>query len=334
MSYEQDAKLFEGWTGHLAHFDEPPPQAIYVATMRGLMRHNGRAFITATPLNEPWIYDHIYLKGLRGDDEIDVFCFSLYDNKYLNDEARESFIREIPEEEREARVNGKFKHLSGVVYKEFSEEHLKESFEIPKHWTRICAMDYHSRKECAIVWVAIDEHNRAYVYDELGTQGTIREISEKIIAKEEEDGGKVFYRFIDGLSATPERITGRSAQREFALCGVELKHSLVFRNSVKNWILGKNAVSQYMKIINGEPGIYFFKDKCPKLIESLGEYTWAEANVRDGVSEKPRKLWDDFPDALRYALALKPRFYNADRMLPFEDYGSIDYGVTGYNLGI
>ncbi|MDR3111785.1 MAG: terminase family protein [Elusimicrobiota bacterium] len=334
MSYEQNDDTFEGWTGHFVHFDEPPPRAKYVATMRGLMRWEGRVIITATPLNEPWVYDEIYLRGLQGDDEIDVFGFSLYDNAYLNDKARESFIKTIPEDEREARVYGKFKHLTGLVYKEFGQEHLIDSFEVPSNWTRICAMDYHSRKSCAIVWVAIDEHNKAYVYDELETQGTIREIAEKIAAKEQESKGKIRYRFIDNLSATPDRVSGTSPQREFVKIGNEIKHPLLFRNSTKNWIMGKNAISDFLSIVDGKPNLYFFKDKCPILIKCMTMYTWAVANTKEAQQEKPRKLYDDFPDALRYALVLKPKYYSEERAQQIEyEMRNTEYGVTGYNLG-
>jgi len=334
LSYEQDTTFYEGWTGHHVHFDEPPPHDKYVATIRGLMRYNGTVAITATPLNEPWIYDEIYLKCAQGSKEIDVFEFSLFDNKYLTEEAKQSFIEKIPEEERDARVSGKFKHLTGVIYKEFGEIHRVDSFKIPENWLRICAMDYHPRKACVIVWVAIDEKDTAYVYDELASQGTIAQISEKIAAKEQEHGGRVRFRFIDSISATPDRISGKCPQREFAAEGNKLNHPLLFRSSVKSWVLGKNAVSEYMKIVNDVPAIYFFRDKCPKLIESLTKYTWATANTNEANSDRPRKLYDDFPDALRYALVLKIKYIAPDINPALADYESENRsGQTGYNLG-
>jgi phage terminase large subunit-like protein len=343
LSYEQDTKFYEGWTGHFVHFDEPPPLEKFVATKRGLMRHEGRIIITATPLNEPWIYDTVYMPGIRGDDKIDVFQFSLFDNKYLTDEARAEFIKIIPDEEREARVYGKFKHLTGLVYKAFGSEHCIESFEIPSHWTRICACDFHPRKPCVFVWVAIDENDVAYVYDELIVQGTIKQIAERIIGKESGDKGRVRYRFIDNIAATPDRISGKCPQRELAYEGNLLGHPLAFRNSTKDWSMGMNAVSEYLRVVNGKPGLYFFKDKCPKLIESMGRYTWDIKAVEDSGKERPRKQFDDLPDALRYALVLKPRYINPsiDPLIaenPFSPFSSQrrqagDERFTGYRLG-
>jgi phage terminase large subunit-like protein len=334
LSYEQETKMYEGWTGHYVHFDEPPPQDKYVATMRGLMRYGGKCAITATPLNEPWIYDEIYLKGAQGDPNIDIFEFSIFDNAYLKKEEVDWFIDQITEEDKDARIYGRFRHLTGLVYKEFAEIHRIESFEIPKHWTRICACDYHPRKPCYLVWIAIDENDIAYVYDELRTQGTIRQISEKIVAKEQEAGGVIRYRFIDSISATPDRVNGSCPQRDFIKEGNDLKHPLLFRSSTKNWSMGKNAVSEYLSVRNGKPGIYFFKDKVPFMIGGMGRYTWAAANTKNGDMEKPRKLYDDEADTLRYALVLRIRYYDASKHSYVEKYESRsknDY--TGYRLG-
>lgn len=336
MSYEQETDLYEGWTGHYCHFDEPPPKDKYTATIRGLMRFNGKVAITATPLNEPWIYDEIYLKGLHGDKDVDVFEFSLFDNIYLSKEAREFFISQIPEEEKPARVYGKFKHLSGLVYKEFCSKHIMKSFDIPENWVRICAMDYHSQKDCVVVWVAIDERDRAFVYDELVTGGTVKEIAEKIVAKEQETGGPAEYRFIDSISATPDRISGRNAQREFGAEGLRLKWDLVFRSSTKNFVVGKNAVSEYLSIKdNGEPHIFFFGDKCKQLISCMGKYVWSEPNRQTAIKERPKKVYDDLPDALRYALVLKIKYKNgrAFRATEQDNYVYNAGSVTGYGLG-
>ncbi|MDR3048690.1 MAG: hypothetical protein LBV16_02460 [Elusimicrobiota bacterium] len=246
----------------------------------------------------------------------------------------EAFIETMQEDEKEARLHGKFKHLVGLVYKEFSEIHRVDSFEIPENWTKVCACDFHQRKACYFVWVAIDENDIAYVYDELNTQGTIRQICEKVIAKEKEHKGRVKYRFIDSISSTPDRITGKCPQREIAITGNEMGHPLNFRASTKNWAMGKDAVMEYLQVKNGKPGIYFFKDRCRMLIESMTRYTWANANTKEGEAEKPRKMYDDAPDALRYALVLRIKYQHQQR-INYEADNVYDYekSITGYRLG-
>lgn len=57
MSYEQETKEFEAVDLGWAWFDEPPPEAIYKATV-SRMRRGGIIFITETPLTgSAWLYD-------------------------------------------------------------------------------------------------------------------------------------------------------------------------------------------------------------------------------------------------------------------------------------
>jgi phage terminase large subunit-like protein len=310
LSYEQDVKVFEGWTGNWVQFDEPPPRSIFVATMRGLMRYAGIAWLALTPLSEPWIYDDLYLPGMKNDEKINIYNWDILDNKYLTKEEVEDFEKRLNSDEKAARLRGKFKHLSGLIYKKFGKEHIIKSFKIPSDWTRYCAMDYHSRVPCAILWAAVDPEGTVYFYDELWIDKNIPEISEAIASKEEENGVSRI-RLIDSLSATPDRITGRSPQREFLRCGQELGHSLAFRSSDKSWNVGKNTVDEYLTIINDKAGAYFFEDKVSNCITGMTHYQWDEyAGTRNyGIKkETPAKAFSHFPDCVRYILITRPSY--------------------------
>jgi phage terminase large subunit-like protein len=311
LSYEQDTKSFEGWVGNWAQWDEPPPKDKYIATLRGLMRYKGIMWLAMTPLNEPWIYDDLYLRATQDSKDLGVYNWDIRDNKYLTIEEIEEFEKNLSDDEKEARLHGKFRHLSGLIYKQFDQVHRIKSFEIPKDWTRYCAMDYHPRVPCAILWCAVDPNGIVYFYDEFWIDKTIKTISEGIVAKETEQKVVPKGRVIDSLSATPDRITGSSPQREFLKCGKELNHSLTFRSSDKHWILGKNTVDEYLKVINGKPGVYFFEDKVPRTINSMTHYQWDEyAGTRnDGaVKEKPAKKYAHFADCVRYLLVMRPSY--------------------------
>lgn len=57
MTYDQDVKEFESVSLGWAWFDEPPPEAIYKATV-SRMRRGGIIFMTETPLKgSAWLYD-------------------------------------------------------------------------------------------------------------------------------------------------------------------------------------------------------------------------------------------------------------------------------------
>lgn len=65
MSYEQETKEFEAVDLGWAYFDEPPPEAIYKATV-ARMRRGGVIFITATPLTgSAWLYDSFITSSSR-----------------------------------------------------------------------------------------------------------------------------------------------------------------------------------------------------------------------------------------------------------------------------
>jgi len=305
LSYEQKTEIFEGWVGHWAQFDEPPPRDKYIATMRGLMRYAGLCWIAMTPLTEPWIYDEIYTQGGPEENQPDVWTFDQRDNTYISDKEKEDFASRLTQDEKEARLHGRFKHLSGLIYKQFdSQIHCVKSFPIPKEWTRYHAMDYHPRTPCALLWIAIDPQGRAYAYDELEIDDTIKKISEGVKAKESKD--RIRFRFIDPLSATPDRITGRSAQREF----LRPPNRLAYRSATKTWTIGKNAVDEALRLDKeGNPGIVFFKDKVPKCISGFLHYQWDEyAGTREGEKETPRKKFAHFPDCTRYIMVTRPTY--------------------------
>ena len=329
LTYEQDTKAFEGWTGNWVQWDEPMPREKYIASLRGLIRYKGITWMAMTPLSEPWIYDEIYTQAGIGPDRPDVFNFDITDNPTLSKEEINDFASKLTTDEREARLHGRFKHLSGLVFKELKPDiHFIEPFDIPKAWTRYCAMDYHSRMPCAMIWVAVDHKGICYVYDELWIDKTVKDICEIIKAKE--NGDIIRARFIDSISATPDRITGTSPQREFA------RHGLHFRSSTKNWILGLNACREYLKFgTDGRPGIFFMRQRADQCIHSMERYQWDEyADSREGEKESPKKKFAHFPDCVRYILVMRPSFSSPARIMPVTGFNrSGTKSITGYSYG-
>ena len=68
MTYDQAVKEFESATLGWAWFDEPPPFAIYKATV-ARMRLGGLIFITETPLTgSAWMFDNL----VASPDRVDI----------------------------------------------------------------------------------------------------------------------------------------------------------------------------------------------------------------------------------------------------------------------
>lgn len=67
MTYDQDVKEFESVSLGFCWFDEPPPEAIYKATV-SRMRRGGIIYITETPLiGSAWMYDSFITQAKEYD---------------------------------------------------------------------------------------------------------------------------------------------------------------------------------------------------------------------------------------------------------------------------
>lgn len=55
-SYDEHPSSFEGIDYHFIHWDEPPPEAIWLAAERGKVVTNAPSWYTMTPLKEAWLY--------------------------------------------------------------------------------------------------------------------------------------------------------------------------------------------------------------------------------------------------------------------------------------
>ncbi len=176
MTDQQDVEEFEGWSGHRLDIDEPCSYSKYIASARGLIDYNGRICFHLTPLSEPWIYDEIYTKA--DGKKIFVITASMKDNKYNTQEAMDKFESQMDSDPdlKEARMDGKFKHLKGLVYKTLDRDvHQIESFTVPAEYPVVQITDPHDRKPHVHIWVTIDPHNRYYEIAELENHGTVLE---------------------------------------------------------------------------------------------------------------------------------------------------------------
>lgn len=304
LSYEQEDKIWEGWQGDWVALNEPPPREKYIACLRGLVKTNGQISMAATLLTEPWIYDEIYLKA--GSVDIDVFNFDIYDNKYLSAESIKIFADSLDPDEKQIRLHGIPRALTGLVYKNFNVGlHCDfDEFEVPGSWTVYSAMDYHPASDIRMVWIAASPDSHLWVFDELICGGTIKEISEKIKAKE--NGRKVYFRFIDPLSATPERSGNKvtCAMREFG------RYGLYMRPWNKDFTVGLNSVREALRPDReGKAIIHFIKNQVPETIKAMTHYQWDNPvkllKIGDGKTVEEYK---HLPDCLRGILIFNPHY--------------------------
>src|SRR3990167_2477050 len=100
MSAEQDDKAFEGITLDYFGIDEPLRRAIYVALSRGLMKSNGHWWWAATLLDEPWIFEEIYIPCQEGKlKSVELFTGTTDDNTTLSEEGKREDFSILSEDE-------------------------------------------------------------------------------------------------------------------------------------------------------------------------------------------------------------------------------------------
>lgn len=317
MTNEQDSDLFEGWDGHFVHYDEPPRREIYIACMRGLVDHGGRAWFSMTPLKEPWIYDEIYLKAgnlsaAGGRDDIFAVEVDTLDNVGygLTQQSVDDFARDLSTEEREARLRGKYRHLSGLVYKEYDPlKHIVAPIAIPPEWPRYVSIDPHPRNPHAVVWAAISPRGELYVYDELYIDALIPELCRQIKAK---TGTQRVVKWVCDPSAfNRSPMDDTCWADEFHRQGIPIVEGskdlgLAIRLTKERWE-GVDKV---------HPELFLF-NTLSRLPWELSRYQWDEwsgkASERRAPRERPKDKDDHAIECLHRIVLCKPTFRDTSR---------------------
>lgn len=183
LSVEQDVKEFESDTLGFIWFDEPPLYSQYQACI-ARMRKGGIVFITATPLSGcAWMKDFIADKAdginkawIEGD--IEDNCIEHGVNGYLRHSDIKKMEDECDEDEKAARMHGKFMYLSGLVFKQFDryihvigQDQIKDMWPTDVYgdfnrWPSMNICDPHDRRSDVHIWAKITPNNDLIIYDE------------------------------------------------------------------------------------------------------------------------------------------------------------------------
>ena len=310
LTHEQSTEQFEGWRGHVAWFDEPPPRDKYVATLRGLVDFGGRHWLTLTPLTQPWIYDEIYTATDK--DYTFVTTIDIRENKYLSEAAIKEFEGSLTEEEKSARLHGRFLHLSGLIYKEFTAEtHVIEPIEIKPHWTRFMAIDPHERTPTAVLWLAVDEQDNHYIYDELWMRDMdVKQMSEAIHVQQGMLPAKVCL--ID-----PHADKDNMAAGGFNVRKELMRYGVFTQRANSDPMLGKARIRKaltpkYSALLKCSVPQLKISRYCTQTIYEFQHYIWDEhrRNKEEfSAKETPKKKNDHFMDCLRYIYNYGPHYY-------------------------
>lgn len=339
MTHEQDDEQFEGWSGHWAWFDEPPPREKFIATLRGLIDFEGRSWLTMTPINQPWIYDELLENG---DPNVAYMTVDIRDNPHLSEAAIKEFESRLTDEEKEARLHGKFKHLTGRVYKDFDPAvHVipNDRVKVELRWPKFFVCDPHDRKPHFGIWATVDPLGNIYVIDEIKAKGTLKEFSSQVLLREAMQKDKFIPMEVIRIGDpnkmnTPSAVNGLKFVEEFASHGM---HFIVDVND--DIALGHLSVAEKLRFDKtkelsrtNKPRLYFLKDTTKECVSFMQKYVWDDWHGKAADSkdkkEKPKDVFKDFPDCIRYLVMYDPGWYESEADPQPYKFG----GTTGYGM--
>ena len=310
MSYDQDLDKFAGTSRHFIHFDEEPPQDVWLENKTRLIDTGGSYWITMTPVEGmTWVYDDIYMPG-RNDptSNISVIEVDMTENPYLHAGEVDEFVSGLSADDREARVRGRFVQIGGLVYKHFDPQiHVVDPFIPPKEWEWYASMDAGFNNPTAWLWHAVSPDGRVVTFDEHYVSGEVVEYHAKAVHQKNSNHGRSPDVYIgDPSIRNTDQLTGTSVHQEYATYGIPI---VLGNNDVA---AGVNRVASYLERRDGHgiPQLVITRN-CVNLIQELQRYRWATyANKRVGNQNNKREIThkkdDHACDALRYFMMSRP----------------------------
>jgi len=237
----------------------------------------------------------------------------------------DNYLKKITDpDEREAREEGKWKHLSGLVYKELDrEKHLYKDFDIPRDWMRIEVVDPHDARPTRWIFGAVSPEeieingrtcNRIYWYTYLLAKGNIDSIAKQVKVRRAEYNYKepamVIIDAKFGAAHKPSHGEIQTSwEEELEACGI--KHIILSHSASGDIALGHKMVKEYLQphysTVKDKsfPGMMFAElgcagDRGP--IYDMFHYQWKLG------TDKPEEAYKDACDCIRYAALEQPQY--------------------------
>ena len=222
-----------------------------------------------------------------------VFLPSLLsDNNFLmkNDPDYRKRLEALPEREKKALLFGDWNIFEGQYFNEFrSDVHVIEPFEIPTSWRKYRTIDY-GLDRLAVLWIAISEDGRVYVYREYCESGLPISEAAKAITDRTPRSEEIYATLAppDLFSRTQE--SGKTKASLFSEFGVN------FTKTSNDRECGWLAIKELLRINEDGPRLRIFRS-CTEIIKCLPALTIDRIRPTDCANE-PHEI-THAPDALR-----------------------------------
>lgn len=327
MSYDQELEKFAGTSRHFVSFDEEPPKSVWEECLMRLIDTDGDWWISMTPVEGlTWVFDLIYQPWEEGTrPETLVLQVSMDDNPHLVQSAKEKILRNLStDEDKEARKEGSFLQIKGLVYKKFDPHvHKRTGFKLDPSMRIYTSLDTGWRHPAAWTWHAVERSGHITTFHEIvESERTVESLAAEV--KDYENtvlkplGMEVYVRTGDPAMLQVKEHVGTSIIQEYAKHGIYIGVEGVPKGpgSVD---IGVIKFEQYMTtIVHGRPlwGYVntperehkFFKG-CPILEKQMKNLRWEKfeskkLEYKNAPKTTIHKVDDDAPDSVRYLITL------------------------------
>jgi hypothetical protein len=260
---------------------------------------------------EPWELGKLAAEDGR------VVVVDMDDNPHLSESGKKRALSQYSGPEREARKSGRFVSFAGLIYPQFSEDHIIPQIDrVPPGAEAFRSVDPGYRHMCAVGYYYLDADDEMVKFDEIALQGaTVKQVCDEMRRRDarwgvEREDGKVFplqarWTVIDPAARNRNNQTGRSDQSEFLDNGVAT-------------IPGQNAVGAGINRVKERLDAGKFKvcANCEVTIAQYRRYRWVKDTSRgeDEARERPVKKDDHQLDCDRYAVMQRPLAPPKDRL--------------------
>lgn len=318
MSTEQDAKEFESADIGFVWIDEPMPKDKFMATLaRGRM---GMIIVwTFTPLTfsawiKNWMDEHIGETAEYIEAEMEDNC-KVHGSRGILEHAHIKRIADAcPEDEKEARIFGKFGHLIGRVHKLFRRKiHVIKPFPLDERsFTTYKALDPHPRVSDHVLYMSVDRKGTKYITGEVLSEGLVRDLYERMKAFETAMHYRMEGRIIDPSAYNDDQHRKEKSvgSQLYDLGESYIKGSKDLMAGIKRTNDALNYEMKEGRLIR-PPEMYVF-ETCPVAIKQLEEYVWSEwkgaAKDEKQPNAKPKDINDHQVENLHRLLLAEPTF--------------------------
>ncbi len=163
-SYDSGPESFMGKAVDVVWFDELCGQAVYSQALRATLKTGGLVYLTYTPEKGMDEITSQFINSIKPGQAL--YRATWDDASHLTKDIKDEILAALPDHERKMRSQGVPVLGSGVVFP-IPEEDIKcDSFTIPAHWSRMCAIDFGWNHPTAVVWLChCRDSDTIYLYD-------------------------------------------------------------------------------------------------------------------------------------------------------------------------